>query len=83
MASVPTPGNLPFKAKKCLCPRVSPGGGGGGWGAWVHLELHEVMTEADKVSFLRNFKMERLQLLDILAKKEKIENEFCSVFEGF
>ena len=49
----------------------------------MHLELHEVMTEADKVSFLRNFKMERLQLLDILAKKEKIENEFCSVFEGF
>ena len=41
------------------------------------------MIEADKVSFLRNFKMERLQLLDILAKKEKIEKELCSVFEGF
>ena len=53
------------------------------WGAWAYLELRKIMTEADKVSFLRNFKMERLQLLDILAKKEKIENELSSVFEGF
>ena len=31
---VPTPGNLPSKAKKkCLCPGVSPQGGGGGGGA--------------------------------------------------
>ena len=29
---VPTPGNLPSKAKKCQCPGVSLGGGGGGEG---------------------------------------------------
>ena len=28
---VPTPRKLPSKAKKCQCPGVSPGGGGGGW----------------------------------------------------
>ena len=28
---VPTPGNLPSKAKKMQCQGVSPGGGGGGW----------------------------------------------------
>ena len=34
---VPTPGNLPFKAKKkSQCPGVSPGGGG-----WSQLELIE------------------------------------------
>lgn len=69
MASVPTPGNFPFKAKKCLCPGVIPGSMGA--------------PDKDKVSFLRNFKMERLQFLDILAKKEKIEDKLCSVFEGF
>ena len=31
-SKVPIPGNLPSKAKKCLCPGVSPGGGGGGGG---------------------------------------------------
>ena len=51
MASVPTAGNLTFKAKKCLCPGVIPGGMGA--------------PDKDKVSFLRNFKMERLQFLDI------------------
>ena len=30
---VPTPGNLPSKAKKMLMPRGQPGAGGGGLGA--------------------------------------------------
>ena len=34
-SSVPTPGNLPSKAKKMLMPGVQPGGGGG----WAQLEL--------------------------------------------
>ena len=32
---VPTPGNLPSKAKKMLMPGDQPGGGGG----WAQLEL--------------------------------------------
>ena len=31
-SSVPTPGNLPSKAKKMLVPGVQPVGGGGGGG---------------------------------------------------
>ena len=34
---VPTPGNLPSKAKKCQCPGVSLGGGGEG--GWAQVEL--------------------------------------------
>ena len=34
-SSVPTPGNLPSKAKKMLVPGVQPVGGGG----WAQLEL--------------------------------------------
>ena len=30
-SSVPTPGNLPSKAKKMLMPGGHPGEGGGGW----------------------------------------------------
>ena len=33
---VPTPGNLPFKAKKMLMPGFSPGGGG-----WAQVESTE------------------------------------------
>ena len=36
---VPTPGNLPSKAKKMQCQGVSPGGGGGGW---EQMELTDV-----------------------------------------
>ena len=39
---VPTPGNLPSKAKKCQCTGVSLGGGGGGGGGrggWSQVEL--------------------------------------------
>ena len=35
---VPTPGNLPSKAKNMLMPGGQPGGGGGGLG-WTQLEL--------------------------------------------
>ena len=31
---VPTPRKLPSKAKKCQCPGVSPGGGGGAGRRW-------------------------------------------------
>ena len=33
-----TPGNLPSKAKKCICPGISPGGGRG-VGGWAQVEL--------------------------------------------
>ena len=33
---VPSPGNLPFKARKMLMPGCQPGGGGEGW---AQLEL--------------------------------------------
>ena len=36
---VPTPGNLPSKAKKMLMPGVSPGGGGG----WAQVELTDAL----------------------------------------
>ena len=35
---VPTPGNLPSKAKKMLMPGGQPGDGGGG-GGWAQVEL--------------------------------------------
>ena len=38
---VPTPGNLPSKAKKCQCLGVSPGGEGGG--GWVQVELADAL----------------------------------------
>ena len=39
-SGVPTPGNLPSKAKKLLMPGGQPGGGGrGGGGGWAQLEL--------------------------------------------
>ena len=36
---VPTPGNLPPKAKKMLMPGGQPGTGGGEGGRWAQLEL--------------------------------------------
>ena len=36
---VPTPGNLPSKAKKMLMPRGQPGGGGG----WAQVELTDAL----------------------------------------
>ena len=39
---VPTPGNLPIFLKKCLCPGVSPGWGGG----WALLELTDALYQA-------------------------------------
>ena len=37
---VPTPGNLPSKAKKMLIPGGQPGGG-----AWAQVELTDALTE--------------------------------------
>ena len=42
---VPTPGNLPSKAKKkCLCPWVSPGRAG-----WAQVELTDALREVSSV----------------------------------
>ena len=38
---VPTPGNLPFKAKKMLMPGGQPGGGGRG--GWLKVELTDAL----------------------------------------
>ena len=38
---VPTPWNLPSKAKKVLTPGGQPGGGG--WGFWAQLELTDAL----------------------------------------
>ena len=39
---VPTPGNLPFKAKKMLMPVGQPGEKGGG-GGWAQMELTDAL----------------------------------------
>ena len=42
---VPSPWNLPSKAKKMLTPGGQPPGGGGGWGVggWAQLELTDAL----------------------------------------
>ena len=39
---VPTPGNLPSKVKKCLCPGISLGG----WG-WAQVELTDALVRLE------------------------------------
>ena len=41
---VPTPGNLPSKAKKMLMPGGQPRGGLGGGSCWAQLELTDALS---------------------------------------
>ena len=44
---VPTPGNLPTKAKKMLMPGGQPGGGWGG--GWLQVELTDALMGDHKI----------------------------------
>ena len=62
---VPTPGNLPSKAKKMLRPRVSLGGRGGGL-CWAQLELPDALP--NRFFRIWDFHYLKLWIQDIKAK---------------
>ena len=67
---VPSPGNLPSKAKKkCQCPGVSPGGGG-----WAQVEL----TDALQHFSVRVIWCFSLNFFSLLSEKNEV-NELLPV----
>lgn len=64
------------RPKKCLCPWVSAG-------AWANLKLHKIMTEADKVSFLRILKWKDCSFLTYRLRRKRLKLGFALYLNVF